>query len=247
MKRAALPFSMPDRLPPESGRGFTLVELLVVTGVIVVLGGALGFALGRRGSEGGAVVGAQRLVAGLINVTRAQAVLHQTNARLIVYAQPPPSGSTVNYLRRLQVVREEPFESESYVAVGGSVALPEPVCVVPSLAVPADHVNPGVVWLTEAAPVSTLASQSSFHYSGRAGAGAEWQFFGQANATGPILFIQFGPDGLVSDPVNGAKVALAAAVLDPAGVPKFNNRHGVRGILLRRSGSIALVDEPAGF
>ncbi|MEX2044754.1 MAG: type II secretion system protein, partial [Opitutus sp.] len=145
--------------PDDSGHGFTLLELLMVVAVIAILAGTVGLALGGRGGGGGSLSTAQNIVAGLVGTTRAEAALHQTNARLIVHAQPPPTGSAARYLRVLQVVREEPFGSDAYVAVGDPVALPEPVCIVPVAAVPADHLGQGVIWPTHPLPVSALLEQ----------------------------------------------------------------------------------------
>jgi prepilin-type N-terminal cleavage/methylation domain-containing protein len=227
--------------------GFTLIELLVVIGVIVLLVGGAALALSGRGGEGAALANAQNIVSGMVASARAQAALHQTNARVIVHAQRPPGGEARKYLRALQVVREEPFGTNRFVAAGDPVILPEPVCVVPSPNVPSDHLNTGVVWLTNPAPVSTMTALNSFNYFGRAGAGAQRQFFGAANTSGRVFFIQFGPDGLVAQPASNAKIAVATAVLSPAGIPKFNNPRGVRGAVLRRTGAISLVDDATGF
>src|SRR5687768_15558132 len=64
-----------------SCRAFTMVELLVVMGMIVLFAGGAALALSGRGGEGAALANAQSLVAGLVGATRAQAALHQTNAR----------------------------------------------------------------------------------------------------------------------------------------------------------------------
>src|SRR5581483_3503981 len=113
-------------------------------------GGAL--ALSGRGGEGAALANAQGIVEGLVSSARAQAALNQTRARLLVYAQQPPNGDANKYLRYLQVVREEPASSNTWVATGDAVILPAPVCVVPPAPVPATHLNTGVTWLTGTSP-----------------------------------------------------------------------------------------------
>ena len=65
-------------------------------GVMVLLLGGVAIALSGRGGEGAALVNAQSLISGLVGTTRAQAALHQTNARLVVYAQMPPAGDASN-------------------------------------------------------------------------------------------------------------------------------------------------------
>src|SRR5690606_33160709 len=63
---------------PLAEQAFTLVELLIVIGLIVLFVGGAALALGGRGGEGAALAGAQSLLAGLVGATRAQSALHQT-------------------------------------------------------------------------------------------------------------------------------------------------------------------------
>lgn len=254
MKRSAPAFR-----PAGSGRtfrrlragGFTLIELLVVMGVIVVLVGLIAVALGGRGNEGAALANAQNVLSGLVSSARAQAALHQTNARLVVYAQPP--GTTTDaakYLRTVIVLREEPFASNRYIAVGDPVLLPAPVCVVPPSPVPTTHLRTGVTWNNNIAtgPVSTLVRATGFSYFGSANATAR-QFFGTNGRQGTILYLQFAPDGTVSSNPTGnpTKIALATAVLSPSTFPQFNNAFGVRGLFVRRTGAVSLVDDATAF
>ena len=64
--------SRPPR-PVAPRRGYTLVELLVVIGVMVLLAGVGAMALAGRGSSGAALSGAQSILAGMVASTRAQA------------------------------------------------------------------------------------------------------------------------------------------------------------------------------
>ena len=111
-----------QRRAAGSTRAFTLIELLVVIGMIILLVGGGALALSGRGGEGVALSNAQSLVAGLVGSTRAQAALHQTNARLIVYAQVPPgvAADAAKYLRAFQVVRQETLPSGTTVWIAES-------------------------------------------------------------------------------------------------------------------------------
>lgn len=235
-------------------RAFTLVELLVVIGLIVILAGMGALALAGRGGEGAALANAQKIVAGLIGTTRAQAALHQTRARLAIYAQMPTSGEAAKYLRTLVVLREDPPDSNRYVAVASPITLPTPVCVVPPAPVPSNHLGPGVVWNNniQTGPVSTLQALNGFSYRG-ASAGNVLQFFGRQGQSGRILHLDFDSNGSVIAPVAGGatgnvlKIALTTAVLSGNALPTFNNASGVRGLFIRRSGAISLVDTATGF
>ncbi|MES1166813.1 MAG: prepilin-type N-terminal cleavage/methylation domain-containing protein, partial [Pseudomonadota bacterium] len=72
--------------------GFSLIELLVVMGIMVAL--VAGFSLGLRGggTSGLALQSAQSELAGLLGAVRTSAVLHHTSARLLICAAPPPQG-----------------------------------------------------------------------------------------------------------------------------------------------------------
>jgi prepilin-type N-terminal cleavage/methylation domain-containing protein len=239
-----------QRFPRRSG--FTLIELLVVVGLIVLLVGGGALALTGRGSEGAAMTNAQSLLSGLVGATRAQAALHQTSARLIIYAQLPPTGDASKYLRSLQVVRQETLANGTtvWVAASDPVTLPSPVCVVPPITVPRDHLNTGVTWSTNVAtgPISTLQSQNAFNYRGQS-TGTISQFFGLQNQSGRIHYLQFAADGTVESNTTGnpTKIAVSTAVLGVNAIPRFNNATGVRGLFVRKTGAISLVDDATGF
>src|SRR5205823_2782375 len=85
--------------PDALQRAFTLIELLIVCGLISALVGIAALALGGRGGEGVALANAQSTVAALAGAARTQAVLNQTSTRLIIYATLPPTGDAAKYLR----------------------------------------------------------------------------------------------------------------------------------------------------
>ena len=235
---------------------FSLVELLVVIGLIVLFVGGAALALSGRGSEGAALTNAQALVASMVGAARAQAALHQTNARLIVYAQMPPGANADanKYLRALQVVRQEtlPTGTTIWVAAGDPVTLPTPICVVPPAPVPANHLRlpTGQTWNNNVAtgPVSTLQVQTGFNYRGQITATSA-QFFGVTGQSGRILYLEFAPDGTVTSTATGAptKIALSTAILSGNALPLFNNPSGVRGLFVRRTGAVSLINVATGF
>ena len=46
---------------------------------------------------------------------------------------------------------------------------------------------------------------------------------------------------------NPTKIALTTAVLGINALPRFNNANSVRGLFVRRSGSVSLVNSATGF
>ena len=239
---------------PYLPSGFTLIELMIVVGLIALLTAGVGIALGGRGGEGVALANAQNILAGMVGSARAQAALHQTSARVLIYASLPPSGDAGKYLRYIQVAR---LEGTAWVAAGDPVTLPAPICVVPPSPVPATHLRTGVTWVNTPAtgPVSTLSQQRNFSVSGQSAAAntpggrpAPGQLFGGTGG-GTVYYLEFAADGTVSSNITGnpTKIAIATAVLGPAAIPQFNNASGVRGLFVRKTGAVSLVNDATGF
>lgn len=236
--------------------GYSLIELLVVIGIMIILLGGVGIAVAGRGGEGAALANSQSLVASMVGATRAQAALHQTTARLIVYAVMPPTpiaADATKYLRALQIVRQETLANGTttvWVAAGDPVTLPAPICIVPPAPVPTNHLNPGVAWNNNAAtgPVSTLTLVTGFNYRGQS-AGTTLQFFGTQGLSGRMYYLEFAADGTVTSNATGnpTKIALTTAVLGGNVLPKFNSATTVRGLFVRKSGAVSMVDEANGF
>lgn len=225
---------------------FTLIELLVVMGLIALLVGGIGAALGGRGTDGVALSSAQNTLVGLVGAARAEAALHQTSARLLVYASPPPGGDADKYLRYLQVVR---LEGTTWIAAGNAVILPAPICVVPPSPVPTSHLRSGVTWDNNLAtgPVSTLSRQTGFTVRGQ-GTAVAGQTFGGTGG-GIVYYLQFEPDGTVSSnpTTNATKLAVTTAVLANNALPQFNNASAVRGLFVRKTGAVSVVNDATGF
>ena len=234
-------------------RGFTLIELLAVVGLIVILLGGFGLALRGRGGDGAALANAQKSLASLVGTARAQAGLHHTTARLLVYASQPPAADAGKFLRYLQVVREEPFGSGSWVAVGTPVLLPAPVCVVPPAPVPRTMVATGVTWTATAAlgPASALLGPVAANVIGQSTLingvqrGTAQPFGGTGG--GQAYYLQFSPDGTVSGSGTNLKLALGTANLAANALPQFNNANAVRGLLVRKTGAVTFVGDANSF
>ncbi len=217
----------------RSPAGFTLLELLVVVGLITLLAAGVGFAL--RDNAGSALTSAQNSLGSLLGQARAQAAVNQTEARLLIYAVRPPSGDAEKYLRLLQVFRAEPQGSTTWVAAGAPVYLPRGIYVVPPSTT--GLLASGVVWPANPSPVSNLGTAAN------PGQPTGTPF----NGANTVFFLQFNADGTFTPPTQPyVKIALATGTVANS-VPQFNNAGAVRGVLLRPSGAVTFVSDATGF
>lgn len=103
--------------------GFTLVEILVVAGLVAVLAVGLGMAL-QNGGEAMAVRTAERTAAGLFQSARTQAVLQQARTRVLVLNDPKDPD---RHLRYLGIVVEDIHNAGHWRASHGGIVLPDGV------------------------------------------------------------------------------------------------------------------------
>lgn len=103
--------------------GFSLLELVIVLSLIALLGAGLGIAL--RTGGGSPMRAGETTLARMAQAARAQAVLLQTPARLIILDDP---GDAAGHLRWCGVVYADPDADGSlWVAANQGVRLPDSV------------------------------------------------------------------------------------------------------------------------
>lgn len=233
-----LPVSAPLRslLSPRpcARGGFTLIELIVVIGIIALLVGALGLALGNTGAT--SLATAQNTLATLVGTARAQAAVRQTEARVLVYATRPPSGDTEKYLRYARVVTAATpgvtGTGAIWTAVGTPVALPRGVYLVPTPIT--GLVASGIIWPANPSPTSTLIAVARYNITNEPATAAADTY----------LALEFSPNGTVLPAA--AKLAVATATI-ANGLPQFDNAGAVRGLLVRTSGAVTRVNDAGSF
>ncbi len=223
----------PPRCPCRRS-AFTLVELLVVIGLIALLVGGFSLALGDTGAT--SLATAQNTLASLVGTARAQAAVKQTEARLLVYATRPPGGDTEKYLRCLRVVIANTPGSTgtgaTWTAVGAPVSLPRGVCLVPSTTT--GLLAAGVIWPSNPSPNSTLLAAARYTVVGDPA----------ASAADTYLALEFAPEGAVLPAA--AKLAVATATI-ANGLPQFDNAGAIRGLQIRASGAITRINDAGSF
>lgn len=217
-------------------RAFTLLEVLVVVGLIALLAGGFGLALGDSG--GNSLATAQTTLATMVGSARAQAAVHQTPTILAIYATRPPGGDADKFLRLIQVFRNTTPDGPrpTWVPAGSPVSLPRGVYVVPTST--AGLLAAGVVWPSNPPLVSTLRGPIGIA-----------QPAGTPFGTGATAFVvDFAPDGTIAQVGNlpHSRLVVGTAALTN-NVPQFNNNAAVRGVILRPSGAVTFVNQALGF
>lgn len=206
-------------------RGFTLIELLTVVALIAVLASVMGLAL-RHPSESVSLQAAQGTLASLCRAARVEAALTRQNARFVVAADPVDPEK---WLRYVQVVHQDPANPANWLAESEGVYLPRGVYVVPSSAsaVPG---NPS--WPASRRSTALSSAAQTLTINGA--------------AAGPFYPVQFTPRGTTG----GGSLVLTAGRITagPSGPAlEFDNPDNLRGVLLRSSGALTLLNDASAF
>ncbi len=107
--------------------GFSLLELMVVLGLMALLGAGLGVALTTGGST--SMRAAEAQVGRFVQTVRMQAVLQQTSARLIILNDP---GDPERHRRWYGLISGDPEAPGEWLAGDDGFLLPEGIVLLPS-------------------------------------------------------------------------------------------------------------------
>ena len=214
----------------ETARAFTLIELLMVLGLVVLLSAAVGLTL-REGHPTGALQAGQGMLAGLVAKARGQAVLNQRRVMLVVEAD----AAGEDFLRRIHLVLETAPGSGRWQGLNDGLLLPRGIFVVPGRDGADGAVFPGG---PEAWPVRRHSSLQP------AGAGS----ITLAPGDGAAVYLAMSVPFEASDwpGTSDCRFVLAMAHRTATGV-EFSQAEAVRGIVLSSYGVVLLINEAAGF
>lgn len=211
--------------------GLTLIELMVVIGLIGLMAGGLSLALGPD-RPATALRTSQGLLAGLVRAARAQAALSQTRASLVIDADP----ASASFLRAVHVAVEISPESDRWAVMSVGATLPSTIFVIPPAGLLAE-----VGYSTAGGPWPR-GGRSTVHRL----AGPQMIAMGRQLVAGALrLDIAIEPAGQV-DPPGGAMLAIAAGRRTPTGV-EFPDPSSLRGVVISEYGVPLLVGGAGGF
>lgn len=215
---------------------FTLMETLVVVGIIALFVGIIGFGF-LRGSAN-ATVGlqaSQSILVGLLTQARSQAILTGQRAGLFIHFDLDAGDHPERYLRFLVPAVRNASDTD-WVALDAGVTLPEGCVVIP-------RETPAASWIGEGTSVDWSNVRSTALDTATATAAFE------SNSNQRWLLVSFTPRGTVSAGSAGnIGVARSRIELPGAATPfKFVAPRNVRGVALSSFGQARVLNSAGEF
>ena len=209
--------------------GFTLVELLVVIGIILIASSVL---LLNTSSDLGSALGAsQRIVSGIAQGARGQAILKGATTRLIIYSNSNDNSDDDKKLRYFGIIYEDESNAGNWYAATQGTYLPDGIFFDPNASKSNDNNSrPGRIMNIE---YPRLKSQPL--------GGDEYYYY------------EFKSNGTAAAYFQNAWLVLRAGLLKPSlsGADNLevifndNQLQGLKSaLILRRSGTTTKVNDP---
>ena len=192
---------------------FTLFEILVVIGLMALLGGALGLALwpGKNG-QGLSLQTSQRTAISLLGSARLQAILKNTEARLLIHKD---DSNPEKKLRYLGFIYRNPInpDGDDWIAPRDGVFLPSGVYFLESMSSPLNTMR-----------ISFPKTQAV------AGVGEQWYYY------------QIDSNGTAATNTAGSRIVFSTQRPEedsgPEKIEDYNQKS--RGLVIHKTGSISL-------
>jgi prepilin-type N-terminal cleavage/methylation domain-containing protein len=210
-----------------SKRGFTLIELLVVISIILIASSII--FIGGNSGAGAALSSSTRIVSGIAQGARGQAILKNAKTRLIIYSDTSGSRDDEKYLRFFGIVYEDTTTAapDDWIAATQGTYLPEGIYFDPDLS--EDH-----DWSKSA----TMKLEYPRSVAKAEGSGEDFYYY------------EFNSNGTVASGFENDWLVLRAGTLKPDDsgqldiVVEPEQEAIVSALILRRSGTTTMVDEP---
>lgn len=112
-------------------KGYTLIELLVVLGLMTI---AFSFVVVNTiNNDGMSLKSSQRILSAVAQGAKGQAIMNQSPARLIIYADQGDDSDKNKYLRFFGIVTQDPNNPRKWIAGTEGTYLPKGIYFMPKL------------------------------------------------------------------------------------------------------------------
>jgi prepilin-type N-terminal cleavage/methylation domain-containing protein len=204
-------------------RGFTLIELLVVISLILVASSII--FIGGNAGAGAALSSSTRIVSGIAQGARGQAILRNAKTRLIIHNDLDADAD--KYRRYFGIVYESSAGSDEWIAATQGTFLPEGIYFDPDLS--EDH-----AWSTSA----TMTLEYPRTFAKAVGTGEAFYYY------------EYNSNGTAASGFENDWLVLRAGTLRPDDsgdldiVVEAEQEAITSALILRRSGTTTMVNDP---
>ena len=115
----------------KASKGYTLIELLVVLGLMVI---AFSYVIVTTiNNDGMSLKSSQRILSSVAQGAKGQAIMKQSPARLIIYADESNDRDENKYLRYFGIITQDPKNPSKWIAGTEGTYLPKGIYFMPKL------------------------------------------------------------------------------------------------------------------
>ena len=204
---------------------FTLIELLVVISIILIASSII--FIGGDGGEGAKLSSSQRIISGIAQGARGQAILKNATTRLIIYSDLASNEDEEKKLRYFGIVYEDNANPGQWFAATQGTYLPEGI-----------YFNEA---LSKEFPASSKMKINYPRQSAQSGSSGEEYYYYELNS-----------NGTMATDYDNTWLAIQAGTLKPnsGGVlgidfTEIENEGLKAALIFRRVGTTTLVSDPA--
>ncbi len=210
-------------MPKKIVKGFTLIELLVVISIILIASSII--FIGGGGGDGAKLSSSQRIISGIAQGARGQAILKNATTRLIIYSDSASNKDEEKKLRYFGIVYEDNANPEQWLAATQGIYLPEGI------------------YFNEALSKDLPARNMKINYPR--------QSRQSGNSGEEYYYYEFNSNGTMATDYNNTWLAIQAGTLKPnsGGVlgvdfTEIENEGLKAALIFRRVGTTTLVSDP---
>ena len=225
---------------------FTLVELLVVISIILIASSII--FIGGSGGDGAKLSSSQRIVSGIAQGARGQAILKNAPTRLIIYSDNNPGGDPEKYLRYFGIVyyRENATDEngdplpDGWLAATQGTYLPDGIYFDPD----GGPSGGGNAWDGDTMTLDYPRTQVGSNTNRTNGGGSDEYYY-----------YEFESNGTMDQDSQNGWLVLRAGLLQPSGedlevvfpdeAPSIADKENIKAALIfRRVGTTTMVSDP---